>query len=167
MLVRYYLEIPCPATAVKAVLSLQPRAWLPAIVGDSNHRGLEVLSKVGVNLGPRRIDREVALTVSDGRQQGATWTIPIAWRPVAERSMLPSLEGQLEVCSLADDRAQLAISATYRPPLGWVGAVSDRALMRRVAEATIKDFLDRVAVRVQAGIEADPDDHSRRDAPAA
>jgi len=45
---------------------------------------------------------------------------------------------------LGEDRTQLAISARYRPPLGVVGRAMDRVLLHRVAEATVKDFLDRL-----------------------
>ena len=150
VLVRYYLELARPADAVEAVLSQDPQAWLPEIVRASNRRGLEIVCKVGLNIGRRRIDREVSLNVSGPHQLGDTCVIPIAWTPTAEHSMLPSLDGDLEVSPLGDDRAQLAISASYRPPLGWLGALSDRVLMRRVAEVTIKDFLDHVALGVEA-----------------
>ncbi|HEX5903035.1 MAG TPA: hypothetical protein VF028_07985 [Actinomycetota bacterium] len=36
----------------------------------------------------------------------------------------------------------------YEPPLGLVGRAADRALLHRVAEATFKDFLERVATRL-------------------
>jgi len=54
------------------------------------------------------------------------------WGPIAELG------------PLGEDRSQLAISARYRPPLGVVGRAVDRVLLHRVAEATLKDFLDRV-----------------------
>jgi hypothetical protein len=162
MLVRYYLELSQPAYAVAAVLSRAPQAWLPDIARASNIRSVEMISKVGLNIGHRRIDREVSLSVSSPHQLGETCVIPIAWRPTAEHSMLPSLEGDLEVSPLGDDRAQLAISASYRPPLGWLGALSDRALMRRVAEATIKDFLDHVALKVEANLQAASERSRRR-----
>ena len=38
------------------------------------------------------------------------------------------------------------MSARYVPPLG-AGQVIDRAILYRVAEATLKDFLDRVGER--------------------
>jgi len=167
MLVRYYLELAHPAYTVEAVLSRQPQAWLPEIVRASNRRGMEMVSKVGLNFGHRRIDREVALNVSRPHQLGDTCVIPIAWMPKAEHSMLPSLEGDLEVSPMGEDRAQLAISASYRPPLGWLGALSDRALMRRVAEATIKDFLDHVALGVEANIQAESDASRRQPVDAA
>ena len=37
------------------------------------------------------------------------------------------------------------MSARYVPPFGVVGRAIDRAVLSRVAEATLKDFLDRVA----------------------
>jgi hypothetical protein len=150
MLVRYYLELSHPAHAVQSVLSSQPQVWLPEIVRASNRRGLEMVLKVGLNIGRHRIDREVTLDITSAHQLGDTCVTSIAWAPKAEHSMLPSLEGTVEVAPLGEDRAQLAISANYRPPLSWLGAVADRALLRRVAEATIKDFLDRVAFGVEA-----------------
>jgi hypothetical protein len=162
VLVRYYLELLQPAYAVEAVLSRDPQAWLPEVVHASNRWGMEMISKVGLNIGHRRIDREVSLSVSSPHQLGDTYVIPIAWAPTAEHSMLPSLEGDLEVSPLGDDRAQLAISASYSPPLGWLGALSDRALMRRVAEATIKDFLDHVALAVEANLQEESDASPRQ-----
>jgi hypothetical protein len=44
------------------------------------------------------------------------------------------------------------MSARYRPPLGAFGQALDRAMLHRVAEATIKDFLDRVGERVGARV---------------
>ena len=154
VLIRYYLEVSHPASAIEAVLSRDPQSWLPEIVRASNRRGMQIISRVGLNFGHRRIDRAVSLTVSRSHQVGDTCVIPFAWTPTAENSMLPALDGDLEISPLGGDTSQLAISASYRPPLGWLGALSDRALMRRVAEATIKDFLDHVALGVEASLGA-------------
>ena len=59
--------------------------------------------------------------------------------------MFPQLDADIEVAALGAHRTQLSISARYRPPMGTVGRVLDRAMLHRVAEATIKDFLDGVA----------------------
>ena len=70
--------------------------------------------------------------------------LPLEWRPVLARNLLPKLEGDLEVASLGPNRTQVSLSARYRPPLGVVGQAVDRALLHRVAEATVKDFVDGV-----------------------
>ena len=71
-------------------------------------------------------------------------SLPLTWEPVGLEGVLPHLDANLELGSLGEDRTQLAISARYRPPLGVVGRAVDRVLLHRVAEATLKDFLDRL-----------------------
>ena len=75
-------------------------------------------------------------------------SLPLTWEPVGMEGLLPRLEANLEVGPLGQDRTQLAISARYRAPLGVVGRTLDRVLLHRVAEATVKDFLDRVGTAI-------------------
>ena len=75
-------------------------------------------------------------------------SLPLTWEPVGLEGVLPRLEADIELGSLGEDRTQLAISARYRPPLGVVGRTVDRVLLHRVAEATVKDFLDRVGAAI-------------------
>lgn len=150
VLVRYYQELARPASVVEVAMTHLPESWLPEIVMASNGHVMNLMELVGITVGSRRLDLRVHLGISAPRRLGDTSVIPISWRPVANNSMLPSLDGDVEISPLGPDRAQLAISARYQPPLGWVGAIADRALMRRIAEATVKDFIDRVAEGVAA-----------------
>ena len=154
MLVRYYQELARPAHEVEAALTHDPLSWLPEIVRHSNGRGMDLVSKVGLRVASHRVDREVNLTISVAHHLGGITVIPISWAPTSAQSILPSLEGDLEVAALDEKRTQLALSASYRPPLGWLGSAVDRALMRRVAEATIKDFLDHVTAGVETILSA-------------
>jgi hypothetical protein len=61
------------------------------------------------------------------------------------------LDADLEVARLTPTITQLSISARYAPPLGAIGSAIDRALLHRVAEATVKDFMDRVAAALLDG----------------
>ena len=74
---------------------------------------------------------------------------PIEWHPAHSEALLPAMDAEIEVAPMGSDRTQLAMTARYTPPFGLVGRVADRALLHRVAEATIKDFLDRVAARIE------------------
>jgi hypothetical protein len=83
--------------------------------------------------------------------------LPLTWKVTSGEGLFPSLESDLELAPLGPSRTRLAINANYRPPLGVLGLALDRALLHRVAEATLKDFLDRVAerlVRAAAGMES-------------
>ena len=150
--VRYYQEVDRPAAQVEAALNSVPQSWLPEIVMSSNGHAMNVMERVGLKVGSRRLDLRVHLAISAPRQLGDTRAIAISWRPVAAKSVLPSLDGDVEISPLGEDCTQLAISARYEPPLGWVGTIADRAMMRRTAEATVKDFIDHVAEGVEAAI---------------
>ena len=71
--------------------------------------------------------------------------VPMRWRATGAAGLFPSLEADLEIGTLGPGRTQVAISARYTPPLGAVGKAIDRAVLFRIAEATLKDFLDNVA----------------------
>jgi len=70
--------------------------------------------------------------------------IPLRWAAARGPGLFPSLDADLEVSPLGPSTTHLAISARYVPPLGALGRMVDRAILFRVAEATLKDFLDRV-----------------------
>jgi len=59
-------------------------------------------------------------------------------------------EGELEVAAIGNARTQLGLSANYEPPLGVLGKIADRALLHRVAEVTVKDFLERIGARLES-----------------
>ena len=67
------------------------------------------------------------------------------WTATGAPGLFPALEADLEVAPLGPNRSQLAMSARYEPPFGPIGRAIDRTVLFRVAEATLKDFLDRVA----------------------
>jgi hypothetical protein len=60
------------------------------------------------------------------------------------------------------------MSARYAPPFGAIGRAIDRAVLSRVAEATLKDFLDGVAETIMESREASrPSDLGRAEAASA
>ena len=74
--------------------------------------------------------------------------VPLRWEATGSEGLFPSMDADLEIAPLGPGRTQLAMSARYMPPLGRRGhARSTARCCFRVAEATLKDFLDRVATR--------------------
>jgi len=144
MFARYYVELPMPADLLRDRLLASPSAWLPDLAAEAHAHGEGLLADVG--FGARvRVSRRVIVEVGVPLRRHSTTLLPIRWRPAAASGLIPELEGDLEVASLTPSSSQLSINARYAPPIGRVGAVIDRALLHRVAEATLKDFLDRVA----------------------
>jgi hypothetical protein len=145
MFVRYYVEIPLPPEHVEAALLDTPGEWLSALAGEADQRAGGLLAEVGVGpLGPR-LGRRVTVSVGAPMRLPSKTLLPFTWRPASGNGLLPDLDGDIELGALGPGRTQLALSARYRPPLGTVGRAADRVLLHRVAEATVKDFLDRIA----------------------
>jgi hypothetical protein len=145
MFVRYYVEIPLPPDEVEAALLGAPAGWLSALGGAAGQRGDGLLAEVGVGpLGPH-LGQRVTVSVGAPLRLPSKTLLPFTWRPTSGNGLLPDLDGDIELGALGPGRTQVALSARYRPPLGSLGRVADRVLLHRVAEATVKDFLDRIA----------------------
>jgi hypothetical protein len=147
MFARYFAELAIPADRLEQALLSSPRVWIPALAVEAHARGERVLAEVG--FGARvRVSRRVVVEIGSPLRRSSTTLLPIRWRPLTASAVIPELDADLEVASLTPTSSQLSIGARYTPPLGSVGATIDRALLHRVAEATLKDFLDRVADRL-------------------
>jgi len=148
--VRYYVDISAPFEQVEAALLHDPSAWVPGFLRDAEGRGQRLLAEVGVEVEAGRLDREVEIRLGEPYRIPSKTVLPMTWRATRSERLFPQLEADIEVASLGPRRTQLSISARYLPPLGGIGRALDRAMLHRVAEATIKDFLDRVGDRLRA-----------------
>jgi hypothetical protein len=144
MFARYFVEVPISPEDVERALARDPRAWLPGLAEGANHRGDQLLAEVGFG-DVVRIRRTVVVELGESVRSGSKTVFPLRWAASGTAGLFPSLDADLEVAPLGPGRTQLAMSARYVPPFGAVGRVIDRAVLSRVAEATLKDFLDRVA----------------------
>lgn len=128
---------------VEEALLRDPHSWLPGLAGAANFHGDALLAEVGFG-DDVRVARRVAIEFGEPVKMPSKTVVPIRWSAVGAAGLFPSLDADLEIAPLGPHRSQLAMSARYVPPLGAVGRAIDRAVLFRVAEATLKDFLDRV-----------------------
>ncbi|MEO8423741.1 MAG: hypothetical protein ABI595_07480 [Actinomycetota bacterium] len=163
MFARYFVELPIEPKLVERALTDAPAHWLRGLASDANHRGDTLLADVGFG-GRVRVARQVALELGPPVHTAGKTVLPMRWTPTGATGLFPALEADLEVAPLASDRTQLAMSARYVPPLGPIGHAIDRAILYRIAEATLKDFLDRVGDALVLGAETDIEE--RRDVPS-
>jgi len=150
MFIRYFVEIPRPRIEVEAEFLRSPAEMLAAPAREADEGGERLLAEIGFRVSPVRITTAVELRVGQAIRFPSRTVLPVSWRPASLRSLIPSLDADVELGELGPGRTQLSISARYTPPLGSLGRVVDRALLHRVAEATVKDLLDRVAERLSS-----------------
>ena len=145
MFIRYFVDIPRARSEVEAELLEEPGRLVAGPAREAEASGERLLAEVGFGPLGARIDKQVELEFGEPIRVTAKTVLPMAWRPAGLVTLFPRLDADIEVGALGPERTQLSISARYTPPLGAVGRALDRALLHRVAEATVRDFLDRVA----------------------
>jgi hypothetical protein len=160
MFVRYFVEVRLAAPRVEAALLAAPDGWLPAVAADASRHGERLLARARGGAAGGAADgadggEPVEVELGRAVRFPSKLALPISWWQANGGGMLPALDAEIEVGTLGPDHTQLALNGRYARPTGTDGRVVDRFLLHRVAEATVKRFLDEVADRVA------------RDAPAA
>ncbi len=153
MFVRYFVDLAIPFEAADQALASDPQSWIPGLAVATGEHGTRLLAEVGFGA-TVRVHKRVEVQVGEPVRLPAKTIVPIRWSTGAERSPLPAMEGDLELAPFGPRVTQLAMSGRYLPPLGAVGRAIDRALLNRVAEATVRDFVRRVAAALEGGAAA-------------
>ena len=155
MFIKYFLEIEDPYDRVEAALLSEPWTWIPGEARAADDAGEQLMSDVGFAVtNGHRVAKQVEISLGQPVRTFAHARLPMSWKATGPAPLFPSFEADLEIAALGPTRTQISISGRYRPPMGAVGRAFDRALLHRVAEATVKDFLDRVGEKVSARVHA-------------
>lgn len=149
MFIRSYVEVALPFAEVEATLLRMPGRWLSAAAIDADEWGASLLSKIGVGSRGAGLSRQVELHVDRPIRSPGKVLLPIRWHAVKARGLFPVMEAELVLTALGPDITQLALEGRYDPPFGVAGKIADRAVMHRVAEATVRGFVTRVAARLE------------------
>jgi hypothetical protein len=63
-------------------------------------------------------------------------------------ALFPALDADIAVTPADEETSILRFAGSYRPPLGALGMALDTAILHRVARATARTFLNRVAAAI-------------------
>jgi hypothetical protein len=73
-------------------------------------------------------------------------TVALRWEATgAAGGLFPVLDAHISLAPAAEHATRLALTGSYRPPLGRIGAALDKAILNRVAAATIHALLHSIA----------------------
>jgi hypothetical protein len=144
MFLRYFLELDAPVDVVERALLRAPESWIPGLATGASSQVQRLLVEVGFGEA-HRAEKLVILEIGEPIHVASKVILPLRWKPAGESGLLPTLDADIELAPLGPAKSQLAMMARYTPPFGLLGEMADRALLHRVAEATIKDFVERIA----------------------
>jgi hypothetical protein len=103
-----------------------------------------------IRVGPRRPAplpaKLVRVRFLEPRRTGGSVRTGLRWEATGPASgLFPVLDADLTLASSGEHDCRLSLSGTYRPPFGRLGEELDRAVLGRVAVATIRALLGNVA----------------------
>jgi hypothetical protein len=75
-------------------------------------------------------------------------SLPVRWKATWPSAAYPCFDGELELTRLADGSAELWLLGRYRPPLGTIGRLLDRAVLHPLASDSVRQMLGTIASRL-------------------
>jgi len=139
------LDMDYPAARAR-FLRLAHGDWLDAPSRDAYSDGLVGEVRVGPLGSVPGMSKLVRVSLLDPVPHEDMVLVPIRWEATGRMGRLfPVLDANLTVGTDAQGRAELRITGAYRPPLDGLGEGLDQAVLHRVAGATLRSLLRRVA----------------------
>jgi hypothetical protein len=92
------------------------------------------------------LSKLVRVQFSEPVRRGAVTVIALRWEATgATGRIFPVLDADITLAPDGEEATLLGLDGVYGPPGGAVGAGLDRVLLHRIATATIRSFLARIA----------------------
>ena len=113
---------------------------------DAYGDGLTGLVRVGPLGTAPGMSKLVDVQFLDLIGHGESAVLALRWQATGlAGGLFPALDADIALTPAGQHSTRLSLAGSYRPPLGAVGASLDQALLHKVADATIRSLLARVA----------------------
>lgn len=137
-LVSEFVDVPLPIEEVERGLLGCPDmcVWAEAAYRRGEH--------MAVGPGVPGLAATIDLDVGEPVYGSEKITIPFAWRAAGAEWLFPHMEAELVLTPIGPSLTHLVLRGRYSPPMHPVGTFLDRLAMHRIAEATVRNFLERM-----------------------
>lgn len=132
--------------ALARLVNLTRGGSLVSASRDAFSEGVTGLVRVGPLGAAPGLSRLVTVSFLDMVTRGESAVLGLRWTAAGPGGRLfPALDANITLTPDGEQATVLRLEGAYRPPLGAVGARLDTAIMNRVATATMRSFVRRVA----------------------
>ena len=153
------LDLDFPSARARLAL-LMRGDWLDSVSRDAYAEGLTGQLRVGPFGRVPGMSKLVQVSLLEPVPHDDAVVWPLRWEATGRVGRLfPVLDANLILGEGEDGRAVLRLTGVYRPPLAGVGEELDQVVLNRVATATVKSLLRRIAAPLAgaAGEAGEPD----------
>jgi hypothetical protein len=118
-----------------------PANWMPGMYESATGKitELEADSPFG------RLVRYARMQVAAAQIESDEVVVPVTWHSLESQALFPTFEGRIRLYPVPDGTSRLELDGHYSPPGGVLGRAADAAAMYAVAQATVEDFVERIA----------------------
>jgi len=102
-------------------------------------------ARIGVGGTDPVVAKAVRMSVGTPIRGRMETEIPVTWKATGTPGLFPAMDAGIVAADLGPNLTQIALRGTYDAPFGAVGRALDRTVLHRVAEASVKGFVDRIA----------------------
>ncbi|MGO8957340.1 MAG: hypothetical protein ACLQFR_08240 [Streptosporangiaceae bacterium] len=96
------------------------------------------------------LSKLVRVLVTEPVRRGAVTVLALRWEATgASERLFPVLDADMTLIPDGDDATLIGLQGVYRPPAGAAGQMLDRVILHRIAAATIRSFLSRIAAAIE------------------
>ncbi len=146
--IRDFVDVALPEELVSERLS-EGQAWLARLANAAGDDTESQLVRLGPSSLGHLVARDVRVRLGRAACGEAGVVVPLRWEDARWPGLFPLLDGNLEVAPLGPEHSRVVLYASYRPPFDAMGRVLDQTIFHRVAESTIRSFLQKVAGALQ------------------
>jgi hypothetical protein len=143
-----FLHIDAALTALRPTLLDAAAPWLHLLRAAAGEDGAATRPRAAVVLvGPvRQMRHPFLICAGEPRERDdGSIAVPIRLEPAPLNRFLPTLDADLELSALDENAARLGINARYKVPLARIGLEIDKVALHRVAESSVRNFLQDLA----------------------
>lgn len=139
------LDLSFPA-AVARLVNVTRGGLLTGVSQGAYGDGLTGLLRVGPAAAVLGMSKLVEVHFQDVVTRGESAMLALRWEATGPGGKLfPALDADIVLTPAGEHATRLSLAGAYRPPLGAVGAGLDRAILHKVAGATVRSLLTRIA----------------------
>ncbi len=147
MFVQDFMIVERPSAELVATLEPSASRFFHNALRDAEADFEQLRGKVGPDSWPL-LAKTVEIGIGPVRKHGDVTLFAFSWQATGPGAVFPALDADLEVSPLGETSSEIAIRGRYEPPGGAVGRSLDRLLLHRLADATLRAFLTRLADRL-------------------
>ena len=135
-----------PAAARAQLARMVAGGGLAGVSRDAYEGALTRLIRVGPFGDAPGISKQVQVRLIGPVRRDATTTVWLRWEATGPAGgLFPVLDADLLLRPVGLEKTCMTLNGCYRPPLGRLGAGLDRAVLHRVATATVRALVRGIA----------------------